>query len=95
MSESIVRQKLNFNEIFDISTIGAPEAELPPTENLSNMLSPNWDSLTDKWELGKWNSTYGSSIGLGKIIEMIERQQELILSILDQVVKILAKSFNK
>ena len=106
MTTPIVRQKLNFDEAYGITTPSTHEVELSRTPNLDNMMGPNWSTPLDQFGLGMFNS--GSSTlsnmivdkmknlrmegdRLSDMIEIFDKQYAFILALVDKLLALLDK----
>lgn len=92
MATPIVRQTLGFDEAFGIQPVSPERPVNPRTPNLQDMLDPGWSKPLERFELGNYNSIYPDyGFSLGNLLSMMNKQQELLISILDKVIALLTK----
>lgn len=90
MATSIIRQSLGFDEAFNIPVVSEDAPKNGRTPNLYDMTDPGWTKPGERFELGNYYSLYpANDLPLSRLLSMMERQQELLMSILNKVIELL------
>ncbi len=94
MATPIVREVIGVDEIFGLVNKPVPEVQNPRTSNMGDMMDPNWGKDLEKFELDNAKEAQGE-VPLSKLFTLMEKQNEMLMSIMDKIVDLIIRVFKK